>query len=591
MQKLVFILSLILFSLPMAEVKAEGGSNEQSLDGGVSSWGSQSGSQGGENFSEQVNRGRMLEAAYGADAPESKTTGQADRAQLDKVSGYIRDMEDRTEITENQTQRLLDTYTNPKIVEALRARQIELEKQSLEFRARSEAARKARQNISNNNTNRLAPAEADLKNGKYFNALNKLSLLSGQSDLTTEEKLILDTYFDEQGLLLSKESQYQWPNQFKLKTDPMSVTGGSIRHLINVNTMFKARYGRDSNTPRPLVDLADENQLALLVSDSIIGQGHVDIGEEILFAVTESTAFLMGLGKGGAKFALSAVEAIAFSDEIMGSVVYGIYQLTQLDKEGFRQLGTKISEFLDNKWDEFAAADSFKRGEMVAETALEFGTLLLTGGAAAIKGAEKLTRLTIYTAKAAEDLGAEAVQKFAKGINRLDSISPQLSFQVAGMETRVGSKVAETFLEVSDEGVTGLQSAARTSDLKNVIRMRPGSNGKVAVIGRNMEEVVKPQAKQLSVRGRNVEIFSEDRISKAAKDGWRDLKADHSPHLIPDEKVRNSLMYRENQAWIKKIREEGYTIVDMGNPKGQTASIFYDMELDELADLFKKGAP
>jgi hypothetical protein len=37
-------------------------------------------------------------------------------------------------------------------------------------------------------------------------------------------------------------------------------------------------------------------------------------------------------------------------------------------------------------------------------------------------------------------------------------------------------------------------------------------------------------------------------------------------------------MFREKKAWVEKLRDEGYTVVDIGNPTQQGLSPFYEME-------------
>ena len=37
-------------------------------------------------------------------------------------------------------------------------------------------------------------------------------------------------------------------------------------------------------------------------------------------------------------------------------------------------------------------------------------------------------------------------------------------------------------------------------------------------------------------------------------------------------------MFQENQAWAQKLADQGYTVVDVGDPGGEGASDFYDME-------------
>jgi len=37
-------------------------------------------------------------------------------------------------------------------------------------------------------------------------------------------------------------------------------------------------------------------------------------------------------------------------------------------------------------------------------------------------------------------------------------------------------------------------------------------------------------------------------------------------------------LFRENQAWAQKLADQGYTVVDIGNPTPQGLSQFYEME-------------
>jgi rhodanese-related sulfurtransferase len=108
-------------------------------------------------------------------------------------------------------------------------------------------------------------------------------------------------------------------------------------------------------------------------------------------------------------------------------------------------------------------------------------------------------------------------------------------------------------------------------------RIRPGSDTKVAVVGRNMDQVEK-YAQGLKERGHQPEVFAGDKISEAAGYEWTQLKKDYTPNRIPDTDIRKSLMFRENEAWAKKLADQGYTVVDIGNPTQQGLSQFYEME-------------
>ncbi len=122
-------------------------------------------------------------------------------------------------------------------------------------------------------------------------------------------------------------------------------------------------------------------------------------------------------------------------------------------------------------------------------------------------------------------------------------------------------------------------------------RVRPGANDKVAVIGRSMDDAVQPYTKGLQEAGYNVETFGGDKISPGAQAEWNMLRKKYAPNPIPEDVVRNSQMFEENQAWASKLGEQGYTVVDVGNPGGRSPSPFYEMEKQILfGDAAAAGA-
>jgi uncharacterized Zn-binding protein involved in type VI secretion len=108
-------------------------------------------------------------------------------------------------------------------------------------------------------------------------------------------------------------------------------------------------------------------------------------------------------------------------------------------------------------------------------------------------------------------------------------------------------------------------------------RILPGTSGKVAVIGRSMANAVGPYTDGLQKQC-PVETFSGDKISPAAQAEWKNLKKQYAPDPIPKDAVQKSQMFKENQAWAKKLTDQGYTVVDVDNPTNESASPFYDME-------------
>lgn len=109
-------------------------------------------------------------------------------------------------------------------------------------------------------------------------------------------------------------------------------------------------------------------------------------------------------------------------------------------------------------------------------------------------------------------------------------------------------------------------------------RIRSGSSGKVAVIGRSMNDAVGPYAQGLDGAGFKPETFAGDQIPPDAVSEWNLLKKQYAPNPIPEDAVRSSQMFKANQAWAQKLADKGYTVVDVDNPAGQSASPFYEME-------------
>jgi len=106
-----------------------------------------------------------------------------------------------------------------------------------------------------------------------------------------------------------------------------------------------------------------------------------------------------------------------------------------------------------------------------------------------------------------------------------------------------------------------------------------------------MDDAVQPYTKGLQEAGYNVETFGGDKISSGAQAEWNMLRKKYAPNPIPEDAVRNSQMFEENQAWARKLGEQGYTVVDVGNPGGRSPSPFYEMEKQILfGDAAAAGA-
>jgi hypothetical protein len=117
-------------------------------------------------------------------------------------------------------------------------------------------------------------------------------------------------------------------------------------------------------------------------------------------------------------------------------------------------------------------------------------------------------------------------------------------------------------------------------------RIRQGTGDKVAVIGRTMgrENVagVRDYAQALREKGVNVETFDGKMISGEAQREFAQLTA--GGRRLSNAELMQTKMYQENKAWAEKLKSEGYTVIDIGNPYPQTNgfSPFYAVEKQVL---------
>jgi hypothetical protein len=115
--------------------------------------------------------------------------------------------------------------------------------------------------------------------------------------------------------------------------------------------------------------------------------------------------------------------------------------------------------------------------------------------------------------------------------------------------------------------------------------IRQGNNGKVAVIGKHMGSESAPGVRQyaagLRENGYQVELFDgSPPIPTAAARDWQARIAAVRPRRLTPDEVRQSPLFAENQRWAQKLRDEGYTVVDIGIPRDASLdpSAFYDIE-------------
>ena len=147
------------------------------------------------------------------------------------------------------------------------------------------------------------------------------------------------------------------------------------------------------------------------------------------------------------------------------------------------------------------------------------------------------------------------------------------------------------------DGVTITKKPPSLEDLIDRIKRTPGqriligTNDRIAIIGRPMGDgtsdgVIK-FANQLRSEGYTVDTFDGDEVSETATQEFEVKKRKEGARLPPDE-CRRTTLFAENQRWVLKVKGQGDTIIDYGNPLNKSdVSAFYNMEREKVfGDVF-----
>jgi hypothetical protein len=269
-------------------------------------------------------------------------------------------------------------------------------------------------------------------------------------------------------------------------------------------------------------------------------------------------------------FGAALEEAHRERDELIAELRYAMTHLGEV-------VGS-IADSYVAKWNQFEAlskqrtlSSQFEAGRIFGEVLLEVVSLI-GGGAAAVKAASKAPRLARL---ARARIAPRSRPPVRSGAGAVAAEKPVLTPSQA---RAVEAPVAEP-PPVKPPAPKSTAAALAGSEFNGVksARIRPGSDTKVAVIGRNMEAVEK-YAKGLEGHGYQPEVFAGNNISRSAQDQWVALQKRYAPNRIPDSVVRESVLFSENQVWARKLADQGYTVVDIGNPTQQGLSQFYEME-------------
>ena len=255
-------------------------------------------------------------------------------------------------------------------------------------------------------------------------------------------------------------------------------------------------------------------------------------------------------------------------DELIAEVRHAITNLGEV--------AGAIKDSYVAKWNRFETLSAqrtltsqFEAGRIFGEVLLEVVSLI-AGGAAIARTAAKLPRLARLArlripAKSAPRGTAAGTAAAEKPMTPSQARGPQ-------------APVAEPPPPKTPPKSTAAALAGSEFNGIKAERIRPGSDTKVAVVGRNMEALEKYAEGLKNSKGIEPELFTGNRISPAANADWAELKTFYAPERVPDDIVRQSQMFRENQAWAQKLADQGYTVVDIGNPTQQGLSAFYEME-------------
>jgi hypothetical protein len=256
-------------------------------------------------------------------------------------------------------------------------------------------------------------------------------------------------------------------------------------------------------------------------------------------------------------------------DELIAEVRHAITNLGEVTGA--------IKDSYVNKWNRFETlspqrtlSSQFEAGRIFGEVLLEVVSLI-AGGAAIARTAAKLPRLARLARLRIPAKSAPRGTASAKAVGEKPAVTPS---QARGPE----APVAEPPPPKAPPKSTASALAGSEFNGIKAERIRPGSDTKVAVVGRNMEALDKYAQGLKNSKGIEPELFTGNKISPAADADWAELKRTFAPDRVPDDIVRQSQMFRENQAWAQKLADQGYTVVDIGNPTHQGLSPFYEME-------------
>ncbi len=383
-----------------------------------------------------------------------------------------------------------------------------------------------------------------------------------------ESELRLKGIIDAEGKIIAPNVKQ--PN-FLLQTDSRSQSGRSIRNIYNehiankstVNTYCKMgknkRLCEGIKAGNRVTDLAIYALDNAVVNNKKITQKQLNESAKKIKSNIDFTSKLASAMSGQIKDEakkliddiLSAPSDIAdavYNYEKTFSAIVGLYENRN---KIFEQIGNSLA----NNWDKLKNGTASEKGEVLGKVAFE-AALMFAAPLKVIKG--------VKTAKKAKDL-TKASEKFIEPI-----IEKAKKIDV---KTKVGiNSFAKLYY--------GLKTLPTELQPKRILE---GSDpNKIAIIGRKMKGNVDEVAEHLKKEGLNVSTFKSSRdlnekFEKQAIQYNRNNNITPGTYL-PHNEILKSAMYKANKQWAQKLKNEGYTVIDVGNPLDLKMSAFYTME-------------
>ncbi len=383
--------------------------------------------------------------------------------------------------------------------------------------------------------------------------------------------------------------------EMEFRTAPNTTVGDKVRNAADYSSVARAALPVGSDPSRPMreaaVDLAD---MSIVAGDQEYADGGIELGDHYL-----QTALVF------VDLSLSFAPGIAFAKDftslMVGTNVITGQRLTAIDKAiilgglmapaMLSGSGRVLSRFA------YVAARNTQAESIIARKVTEViaaadqeASAILThipeGAAPGTLAGEVIDGLNAghvpigaVANKTAAGLVAENLGRFAK-----PHAKP------------ISTEALEMGIKSVDNPEKVLSSFSKAAEESGIVveRIHSGTNGKVALIGRSMGKKLEPgtevgvydMERHLNSNGVVAKVFEP---SEAAGDQFKEAvriyreNPRNAGKRLPDDLVRQTQSYRENQAWAQELISEGYTVIDLGNVNNSAElGAFYTIEIETI---------